>query len=294
VSLPHLLLVDDSEAILAYQAAALSSHYTLSTATNGREALDRLREIRPAAVLLDLSMPDMTGDELLARMQTDPALCRIPVIIVSSERARGEASRGRGARAFLPKPIRAAELQTVVARVLEEERLRARGDELAVLFLGIGPLEIGIPLEPVREVLPQPMTQPVPMGPDYLSQMIDYHGTPVLVLDLALRLAVPYAEPLHERKLVVAGIDERLIALAVDRIRAPEAFAAADVLRRADIGGSDHTPLTRVLLAIVKTQRGPIPVVPPDAFLSAELVFQLFEGLTPRLSSPADDARGAP
>ena len=274
MSIPHLLLVDDSDAILAYESAALSSHYTLSTATNGREALERLREIRPAAILLDLSMPEMTGDELLDRIQADAFLRRIPVVVVSSETARGEGSKARGARAFLPKPIRAAELQALVARVLEEERLRARGDELAVLFLAVGPLELAIPLDAVREVLPQPMTQGVP-GPPYLSQAVDYRGTSVLVLDLALRLDVANTEPLHERKLVVVDVEDRLLALAVDCVRAPESFAASDIVGRDRTGGVEPGPFSEGLLATVKTPRGPVPVVDPRSLSSADLLWRL-------------------
>ncbi len=275
MTVPHLLLVDDSEAILAYETAALSPHYTLSTATTGREALEKLREIRPAAVLLDLSMPEMTGDELLARMQAESALCSIPVIVVSSEKERGEASKARGARAFLAKPIRAAELQSLVARVLEEERQRTRGDELAVLFFRIGSLELGISLAPVREVLPQPMTESAPAGPDYLSETIDYRGGPVLVLDLALRLGVAHTEPLQERKLIVLGIDERLCAISVDELRAPEVLSADDVFRDARSGAARRTELPEGLLAIVKTPRGLVPIVEARVLLSADLVLRL-------------------
>src|SRR6185436_7805594 len=88
VSLPHLLLVDDSEAILAFERAALSSHYAVSTALNGAEALEKVRQIRPAAVLLDLSMPEMDGDEVLRRMKADRELSYIPVVVVSSEKHR--------------------------------------------------------------------------------------------------------------------------------------------------------------------------------------------------------------
>jgi CheY-like chemotaxis protein/chemotaxis signal transduction protein len=235
MSRPHLLIVDDSQAILAYQTAALSSHYTLSTASNGRQALERLRgaSSRPAAVLLDLSMPEMTGDDVLALMQTDPALREIPVIVVSSEQARGENSLTRGARAFFPKPIRAQQLREVVARVLDEDRSRANRGELAVLFLGVGPLDFGIPIGAVREILPQPMTRHMPIGPDYMCEMIDYRGTPTLVLDLAIKFGVAHAEPLVERKLVVvAAVADRALALCVDRVREPEVFAAQEVLSR--------------------------------------------------------------
>src|SRR5262245_26059049 len=107
MSRPTLLLVDDSEAVLAFEMAALSAHYTLRTAHDGRQALDALAELRPAAILLDLSMPVMNGEEVLEALQRDPALCDIPVLVVSAEAVRGEECLRKGASAFLAKPFRA-------------------------------------------------------------------------------------------------------------------------------------------------------------------------------------------
>ena len=143
MSLPHLLLVDDSEAVLAFEKAALAGHYLVSTAVNGRDALLKVAQLRPAAVLLDLSMPEMDGDEVLARMRQDPQLAQIPVIIVSSEKQRAEACLSAGARAFLGKPIRAQDLLPLVGQVLEEARREQRAGNLAVLFVIAGGVELG-------------------------------------------------------------------------------------------------------------------------------------------------------
>jgi CheY-like chemotaxis protein len=114
VSLPSLLLVDDSDAILALERAILSGHYTIHTASNGREALEKVGRLHPEAVLLDLSMPEMDGDEVLQRMKADPSTSGIPVIIISSESSRAEACLALGAELFLAKPFRADELLDVV------------------------------------------------------------------------------------------------------------------------------------------------------------------------------------
>ena len=87
----RVLLVDDSEAVLAFGRAALSGHYQISTAASGVEALSRMQKLQPAAVLLDLSMPQMDGDEVLARMQKHSELAHIPVVILSSEKQRAQA-----------------------------------------------------------------------------------------------------------------------------------------------------------------------------------------------------------
>src|SRR5919202_926051 len=267
VSLPHLRLVDDSEAVLAFEKAALSGHYAISTATTGREALAKVPQIAPAAILLDLSMPEMDGDEVLAHLQDDPDLRRIPVIIISSERPRAEACLRNGAKAFLPKPIRAQELLPLVERVLDDARAAARAGNVAVLFVSVGKIELGLPLDTVRNVLHQTATKPLPLGPSYLTQMIEVHGEPVAVLDLARRLGVEHAQPLVERKLVVVERDGARIALCVDDVRDPEELPEDAVTRRENLGGSQHGTLEQALVGVAKTARGSVPIIDPRALI---------------------------
>ena len=219
MSLPHLLLVDDSESVLAFEKAALAGHYVVSTAVNGREALTKVAQLRPSAVLLDLSMPEMDGDEVLAQMQKDPQLAVIPVIIVSSEKQRAEACLKGGARAFLSKPIRAQDLLPLVGNVLEDARRADRAGSLAVLFVDAAGVEIGLPLDTVVSVLHQASTRPLPLGPAYLCEMLEVHGEPVLVLDLARRLGLPHRSPIGERKLVVVECGAQRLALCVHKGR---------------------------------------------------------------------------
>src|SRR6476660_3323037 len=98
---PHIVVIDDSEAILAFTRAVLSQNYAVSTATNGREGLDLCKRLRPNLVLLDLSMPEMDGEAVLAQMKANSELDQIPVIIISSEQPRAEACLARGAQAYM-------------------------------------------------------------------------------------------------------------------------------------------------------------------------------------------------
>lgn len=275
MSLQHLLLVDDSEAQLAFQSAALGGHFAISTATNGREALQRLPSLQPAAVLLDLSMPEVNGEEVLAAMQLDPLLRRIPVIVVSAEHARGEACLKNGARAFLGKPLRAADLLPLVERVLAAGQAEARKGNLAVLFVEVGKLELGLPLQSVLSVLHQIETQRLPFGPSYLNELIELRGAPVCVLDLACRLGVPHAQPRLERKLVVVSHSGLSLALCVDSVRDPEELAAGEITLRADLGGAEHGALQEALVGIARTPRGQLPLVDPRAFVSRSLLKDL-------------------
>jgi len=279
VSLPHLLLVDDSESVLAFEKAALAGHYLVSTAVNGRDALIKVAQLRPAAVLLDLSMPEMDGDEVLAQMQNDAQLASIPVIIVSSEKQRAEACLKGGARAFLAKPIRAQDLLPLVGKVLEEARRAERTGSLAALFVDAGGLEVGLPLDTVVSVLHQASTRPLPLGPGYLCEMLEVHGDTVLVLDLVRRLGLSHRAPIAERKLVVVDCGEQRLALCVDGVRDPEELAREQVLPREAVAGAEHGLLREALIAVARTSRGPVPVIDPRALASPRLLRELMKAL---------------
>jgi CheY-like chemotaxis protein len=273
------LLVDDSESVLAFEKAALAGHYVVSTAVNGRDALIKVVQLRPAAVLLDLSMPEMDGDEVLAQMQNDAQLASIPVIIVSSEKQRAEACLKGGARAFLAKPIRAQDLLPLVGKVLEEARRAERTGSLAALFVDAGGVEVGLPLDTVVSVLHQASTRPLPLGPGYLCEMLEVHGDTVLVLDLVRRLGLSHRAPIAERKLVVVDCGEQRLALCVDGVRDPEELAREQVLPREAVAGAEHGPLREALIAVARTSRGPVPVIDPRALASARLLRELMKAL---------------
>ncbi len=272
MSLPHLLLVDDSEAILAFERAALSGHYAVSTASHGGEALEKLRAFRPDAVLLDLSMPVMDGDEVLRLMQLDAGWKTIPVIVISSEAARAEACLKLGAAAYLPKPIRAEELFLLVNRVLAERAARERLGSLAVLEVQAGDISLALPLDVVRGVVPQVATRPIPAGPSYLCEYFELHGEPLCVLDLPERLGQRHKSALLERKLVILEQGGKRLALCVDAVKDPEEFAAKDVTPKNRLMGVEGGRLQEFLVALVRTPTGVMPVVDPIALISPSLL----------------------
>lgn len=293
MNLPQLLLVDDSAAIVAFEAAALSGLYSLATASDGGEALAKIRELKPALVLLDLSMPVMDGDQVVAEVRNDHSLDEVAIIIVSTERARAEVCLRAGANAYLPKPIKADELRATVARVLDEMSVRKNAGSLAVLFAQVGGAEIGVALDRIEAVTLMPATKPLATGPEFLHEMIDFRGRPVAVLDLARRLGLRPRVSLEERKLVVVTVEGRSIAVTVDEVREPELVPRSEVVDRRAFGGADHQPLRMTLEAVVKTPRGPIPILDPSALLSPEALGVLDQALA-QLRARADLAPATP
>ncbi len=76
-------------------------------AMQGRLGLELAQEHRPALILLDLHLPDISGDEVLQRLRDDPKTASIPVVMVSAEATPGQVQRllNAGALAYLTKPI---------------------------------------------------------------------------------------------------------------------------------------------------------------------------------------------
>src|SRR5205085_4057298 len=83
-----ILLVDDQPEVLRLFARMLASAgrgYHILQTTNGRRALDLLRERQPDVMLLDLVMPGMDGFQVLQAKALDPAIANIPVVVTSSK-----------------------------------------------------------------------------------------------------------------------------------------------------------------------------------------------------------------
>lgn len=109
-----VLVVDDEREIRDAIAEVLRDEgYDVVSAADGREALARLREIRPSLVLLDLMMPGMNGWEFRAEQMGDPDVSSIPVIIVS---ALGDDATLK-AQSAIEKPFDLARLLAEVKRL---------------------------------------------------------------------------------------------------------------------------------------------------------------------------------
>lgn len=90
----RILVVDDEPDELHLFARMLESSpqgYQVLQVTNGKRALDTLRNRKTDIMLLDLMMPVMNGFQVLEEMQQDPAICDFPVIVISSRDPLGEA-----------------------------------------------------------------------------------------------------------------------------------------------------------------------------------------------------------
>jgi CheY-like chemotaxis protein len=118
---PCVLVIDDDPNVHRLFERTLNGEgYSLRFAANAAEGLRLARELRPAAITLDVMMPQTDGWSVLSALKADPQLARIPVIMVTivGEKELGFAL---GASEYLIKPIDRGQLVRVLKRFLENQ-----------------------------------------------------------------------------------------------------------------------------------------------------------------------------
>ena len=82
------LVVDDSMLIRHTVCRFLEERgFAVQSASNGQEALEALKRVRPDVIITDIQMPTMSGTELITAVKSDPALAGIPIVIVAGKQS---------------------------------------------------------------------------------------------------------------------------------------------------------------------------------------------------------------
>jgi two-component system KDP operon response regulator KdpE len=132
----RILCVDDEPAILRALSVALRARgYEVIPATTGATALDRCATEDPAAVVLDLGLPDLDGIEVLRRIRS---WSEVPVIVLTAEGAdeRKVTALDSGADDYVTKPYSTPELLARLRVALRHRGGAASQDAPAVLTVG--------------------------------------------------------------------------------------------------------------------------------------------------------------
>lgn len=117
----RILVVEDSPDIRALVRMLLESQgHEVKTAADGREGVDAARREKPDLVLMDLSLPVLSGWEATREIKADPATSRIPVIAVTAHAMYGDRERAlaAGCDGFVAKPIEEQTFGSAIASFL--------------------------------------------------------------------------------------------------------------------------------------------------------------------------------
>jgi signal transduction histidine kinase/DNA-binding response OmpR family regulator len=118
---PCVLVIDDDTNVHRLIERTLKDeNYSLRFASTGAEGLRLARELRPAAITLDVMMPETDGWSVLSALKADPELARIPVIMVTIVGDK-ELGFALGASEYLIKPIDRNQLILVLKRYLKDQ-----------------------------------------------------------------------------------------------------------------------------------------------------------------------------
>jgi two-component system alkaline phosphatase synthesis response regulator PhoP len=115
-----ILAVDDEKHIVRLIQVNLErAGYEVVTASDGKEALDKVASEQPDLVVLDVMMPVMDGFETLRNLKANPATREIPVIMLTAKAQDADVFRGwqSGVDCYLTKPFNPMELLSFVKRI---------------------------------------------------------------------------------------------------------------------------------------------------------------------------------
>ncbi len=119
-----VLVVEDSATMRQLLCAALRriADIVLVEGTDGADALNKLRDIKPDVIMTDLNMPIMGGFEFIQAIRARPELANIPIIVLTTEGAKQDQDRARelGVTTYVTKPIRPNDVVSAVNAVLEK------------------------------------------------------------------------------------------------------------------------------------------------------------------------------
>jgi len=102
--------------------------YRVAAAANGKAALELLSGEKPAAIITDFMMPHMTGAELGLAVRAHPALCDIPILMMSASYETLVQDAFRDYDAFVQKPFVAAGLLQLLRHLVENGRPASKRD----------------------------------------------------------------------------------------------------------------------------------------------------------------------
>jgi signal transduction histidine kinase len=127
-SRPSLLVVEDNHDMRRFLAAILGAHYSVRTASNGREGLEAAIAKRPTLVVSDVMMPEMSGTDLCRALEENPKTRGTPVLLLTARSDREMRIEGLdlGARDYVTKPFHPQELLARVRSIVQIEQLQRK------------------------------------------------------------------------------------------------------------------------------------------------------------------------
>lgn len=123
--LPKILIVEDNDELREYLRNTLSDDYTIQVCSDGKQALDIVKEYMPNMIISDIMMPEMRGDELCHKLKNDIETSHIPIILLTALNNDRNIIEGlkTGADEYIVKPFNIGILRATIANILTNRSL---------------------------------------------------------------------------------------------------------------------------------------------------------------------------
>lgn len=118
---PVILCVDDCQTVISFLSIYLSrNNFHVEVAFDGVEGLEKMKQLRPDLVLLDINMPKLSGFDVALAAMDNPELQEIPIVILSSlsQSHNKERSELRNVCDYLTKPVNVDRLLETIHKCL--------------------------------------------------------------------------------------------------------------------------------------------------------------------------------
>ncbi|WP_028021832.1 sigma-54-dependent transcriptional regulator [Enterovibrio calviensis] len=131
----RVLIIEDSEPLANLYMQYLSDEpIELTCLETGQAALDYLQNVTPHLILLDLKLPDMSGEKILQWINEQGLPCSVVVVTSHGSVDKAVDLMRQGAEDFLEKPVSAERLKTTIRNQLERTRLKGLVDDIQSSF----------------------------------------------------------------------------------------------------------------------------------------------------------------
>jgi len=120
------IIDDEKELVKTIKEFLEARDYEISFAYGGKKGLEVIKREKPDVIILDITMPDMDGRDVLVALkkESNPALQNIPVIMLTGKVEQYDRDYGieLGAYEYLPKPYEGHLLLRQISRIMDKKR----------------------------------------------------------------------------------------------------------------------------------------------------------------------------
>lgn len=163
-----ILVVEDNEELKAFLKNILSESYTVITASNGEEGLQRAVNDLPDLIISDVMMPVMDGLEMIGQIKENKNICHIPIIVLSAKASLDDRIAGleQGIDDYITKPFSATYLKTRIASLLRQRK--------ALQEIYMNKLMEGKSISPTADSLVPSQPQITPYDEQFMEKVMEF------------------------------------------------------------------------------------------------------------------------